>query len=1091
MKRLSVICFTLMLFSSGTAWSQFYQGTQQEFGKNRVQYRDFNWLYYPYENFEVYFYQGGKDLAAYTVEAATKHQEELEALFDYKLDAKIEIVVYNKMSEFRQSNVGITGDTESNIGGSTRIVGSKVFLYFTGDYISYNQQIRAGLAEVLVSQLMYGGDWKQVIKNNTLLQLPDWYLKGLIEYAEGGFDAEREAYMQDGVMSGTFQRFNWLEGKDATYAGYALWRYIADVFGENVIPNILYMTKVSRNVESGFLYILGVSLSSLMDDFNAYYYRTYSSDQLTKKMPEWEPETVKPNTAERSSRKWRKKLGELPVKSKDKWDYSEFKLSPDQENVAYTTNEMGQIMVWLYNLNTGKKKRIFKHGYPLQRLNDESYPVLAWHPSGLILTFVYEKKGRAFIVNYNLEDKKVVEKELFRIDKVISMDYAQDGRRIAFSGVKQGQSDIYIYQTIGNNQTQITNDIYDDLEPQFIHNSEKIIFSSNRPDDTLRTDDFNSVFELNKDIFILDVENRSNILERVTNTPDVDESKPFQYDDQRYTYLAAREKKLNRYIAKLDSAISRIDTTIHYRYFTVSNQVSDFERVPLEYDFNERTGEFSMVFYENEIYTWYRENSKSDISLAIAPTSGNDSEPVEQGVDVLTIEPEKLKEGQIDIDNYTFEEDGLDYEFEKETISLDTFDSSSSADSLAADSAEKEFILPKPRNYRLNFATDYVLSQVDNQFNSLFYQRNFGPTSTFPGISGFLQLGVSDLFEDYKIVGGIRLSVSLDNSDIALSYEDLSKRVDRKFILQRQGNRLISEDGFGINEVQTYSAEYQYKYPFTELASFRLSATYRLDRNVTLATDILNLAVPNRLDHNVGLKAQYVYDNTISRGLNLFNGTRYKVWGEYLRNPFGNEESMWVIGGDFRHYERLHRDLILAVRFAGHTSFGDRQVITYLGGVDNWLFQRIDEASEIPQDEKFFFQALGSPLRGFFVNARNGNSFAVTNAEIRWPVFKYFMRKPIRSDFIQNFQVVGFGDVGSAWTGPHPYSDENLFNNQVIERNPITVTIANNREPIVWGYGFGLRSRLLGYFVRADWAWGVDDGMVLPRVFHLSLSMDF
>jgi hypothetical protein len=53
------------------------------------------------------------------------------------------------------------------------------------------------------------------------------------------------------------------------------------------------------------------------------------------------------------------------------------------------------------------------------------------------------------------------------------------------------------------------------------------------------------------------------------------------------------------------------------------------------------------------------------------------------------------------------------------------------------------------------------------------------------------------------------------------------------------------------------------------------------------------------------------------------------------------------------------------------------------------------------------------------------------------------------------------------------------------------VSITNNREPVVYGYGFGFHSRMLGYFVRADWAWGVDDGRVLDRVFYLSLNMDF
>ncbi|MGB1032168.1 MAG: TolB family protein, partial [Flavobacteriales bacterium] len=674
----------------------------------------------------------------------------------------------------------ITGDSDSNIGGSTRIVGSKVFLYFSGDYISYNQQIRAALAEVIISKLLYGGDWKQVVKNNTLLQLPDWYLQGLIEYAEGGFSPERTAFIQDGIISGKYDNFNWLEGKDAVYGGYAMWEYISDVYGENVIPNIMYMTKISRNIESGFLYVLGVSLSTLMENFKDYHYRNFSADQLVRQMPEWEP-IGNSKKGEERDKKWKKRLGELPVKSKKHLQYYGFKMSPDQENIAYVTNELGQVKVWMYDRLSGKKKRIFKHGYPLQRINDESFPVLAWHPTGLILSFVYEKQGRAFMVNYNLEDKKLAEKELFRIDKVIDMDYSKDGRKIIFSGVKEGQSDLYMYQSIGNNQTQLTNDIYDDLNPQFIRESEAIIFASNRPDDTLRTDTENSAFPLEKDIFILDLNSGSRVLERVTSTPEVDEIKPFEYDQKRYTYLAQRENKLNRYVARIDSAISRIDTIVHYRFFTVSNQVSNYERIPLEYDYQENSGDFGLVFYENGTYNWYLDNKKSDRILGPGdPDQSSGTPSIDQGVDVLTIEPEPLKEGQIDIKDYQFEDDTRNYEFEKETISLDTFDSQQKSDSLGTDSTATAFELPKPRNYRLNFATDYILSQVDNQFNSQTYQRNNGPTSTFPGISGFVKLGISDLFEDYKIVGGFRLAVSLDNSDLALSFEDLSKRIDRK-----------------------------------------------------------------------------------------------------------------------------------------------------------------------------------------------------------------------------------------------------------------------------------------------------------------------
>jgi hypothetical protein len=107
------------------------------------------------------------------------------------------------------------------------------------------------------------------------------------------------------------------------------------------------------------------------------------------------------------------------------------------------------------------------------------------------------------------------------------------------------------------------------------------------------------------------------------------------------------------------------------------------------------------------------------------------------------------------------------------------------------------------------------------------------------------------------------------------------------------------------------------------------------------------------------------------------------------------------------------------------------------------------------------------------------------------PVFRYFINRPIKSDFINNFQVVGFGDVGSAWTGSNPYSKDNSLYTKVITKYPITVTIDNLIEPVVAGYGFGLRSRLLGYFLRADWAWGVEDGRRGKSIFYFSMGLDF
>lgn len=1099
------LLFALFALFSLSAEAQFYMGSQQEFGKNRVQYREFNWLYYPANNFDVYYYQGGKDLAAYIARSAQSNLKDLETFFDYRLEEQVQIIVYNKQSEFRQSNIGITGDEQYNIGGSTRISGSKLFVYFTGDYQALEAQIREGLASVLFTQMMYGGDWKEVIKNAALLSVPVWYEEGLKSYASERWDAEVSAYVRDGLMSGRYRRFNLLEGKDARYAGHALWKFIGDVYGENVIPNILYMTRISRSIESGFLFVLGASLNTVTDEFIDYYGQQFRQDQRRKSNPDFLPlypagqaekqaefEAMDDEDRERfMQRKWSKRMGELPVKTKKKYVYSEAKVSPNGEQLAFGTNEKGQYKIWLYDRESGKAKRILKRDHRLDRITDESYPILAWHPTSRILTYVFEDQGRPFIGNYNLDERKHTVKELFRIDKVTSMDYAPEGRRMIFTGVREGRSDLYLYQVIGNNQEALMEDIYDDLYPHFLPDGQKVVFASNRPDDTLRTEVPNAPFDRQLDIYVMDLNSRQ--LERITNTPDINESHPYPYDDERYTFLGEKEGFRNRYLASVDSAISRIDTTVHYRFFTVTEPLSDLSMPPLDYQFDHASGEWTMSYIQNGKMALQFGKRDEDFVSAGAGSVGNTDggRKGSDGLEVFTFTESRKEAPEVDVNNYRFEDDPTDFSYEKETVNIGDGGEVTKQDEAAKDSAATAVLeLAKPRNYRLNFTTDYVLTQVDNTFSNQFYQQFSGPTTMFPGISAVMKLGISDLFEDYKFVGGFRLSGSLDNNDYGLSFEDLSGRVDRRIQFMRQANRQLVNNA-SIVQLHTHTFEYQLRYPIHELLSVRVTGIYRQDRSVFLSTDPQNLGRPNRNLHNVGGRVEYVFDNTLPRGLNLRLGTRYKFWAEYYAEPLVEESNFGVLGADFRHYERIHRDMIFAFRAAASTSFGSRKLVHYLGGVDNWIFQRVDEDMPIAEDMNYFYQTLASPMRGFWVNSRNGNSFAVINTEVRWPIFKYFLQKPIKSDFIENFQVVGFSDVGSAWTGLHPYSDENRFNRLTFDNYPITVVVDNNREPIVWGYGFGLRSRVLGYFVRADWAWGVDDGMVMPRVFHLSLSLDF
>lgn len=1076
---LKYLCLTAVLLTTflHVAKGQYYTGSNLDFGQNRVQYNQFFWQSYNFERFKVFFHGDGKNHAIYAAKSAHKSLQEVELLLDFDLKQKIEILVFNSQSQFQQSNIGLTNDNNTNIGGVTKIMGSKIFVYYEGDHSSFDDQIRSGLAQIVLHQLMYGGNWKDVLKNNTLLNLPEWYLNGFISYVGKGWSTEIDNRVKDGILNDRFANFNALKKADSELAGHAIWNYIAEVYGENVIPNILYMTRVSRSVESGFLFVLGTSLRSIIFDYQTYYKRKYLIDE-----------------------KFRGNIpsGELVFKKKQKYVYSRFCVSPDGKNAAFVTNECGQYKVWIYDIEKNKLRKIHKGGLDLNRIVDHTFPILTWHPTGKALTYFVEKKGEVLFNIYSIDDKKTTRRPLLGLNKVISANYSNDGKFIIMSAVKNGQTDLFLYKVIGNSQKQLTNDIYDDLTPSFVDNSTKVIFASNRTSDTLRINKKVDIKEYNrnKDIFIMNLD-KPVFLTRITKTPEINESQPFQRGNNQYTFLSNQSGITNRYLAAYDSAISHIDTTIHYRYFSVINPLTNYSRPILEHLEYTNSGRYSQLIYEGGSYHFYIANSNTDVVLEkaeIFPTQYMKFLLGANGIEVLPLDTaivDSSASNGIDIENYRFEDDQPEYE--KEVVTFED-PKESPRDSISGKLsdlvAEEEFVLPRQDLYKVNFTTDYVVTQLDNSFLNQSYQR-FAPGIYYsnPGFNSLIKFGIIDLMEDYRVIGGLRFPANFNSNEYMVCYENLKNRLDKKYLVSRQTFTRFYEDR--VDKIQTYDGKYNLKFPFSEVASLRATANIRVDRNITQSTDQFTLGIPNATDYWGGFKLEYVYDHAIPLGLNLYRGLRMKFWGEAYREIFESKTDLFTLGGDIRQYTRIWRNMVWANRIAGSTSFGNRKLVYYMGGVDNWLLPRFDNSIQIDPNNDYYFQTIATPVRGFYQNARNGNSFAVINSELRIPIIKMLSWKPMKSDFAENFMLIGYGDVGAAWTGWDPYSTDNSFNTTIVRDGNLLITIENQREPIIYGYGFGVRSKLFGYYVRFDWAWGVDDGVVLPSVKYLSLSMDF
>lgn len=452
----------MLLGTSGTL-AQFYNGLNMNFGKNRVQYHDFLWLYYKFPDFDTYFYLNGQELAQFTARYATLQIPAMQNKIESQLDNKIQFIIFNNLTDLKQSNIGLMTEESYNTGGITHILGSKVFLYFDGNHVNFQDQIRAGIAEMLFDQMMFGGSVGQQVKTSTFFSMPKWFKVGAISYLSDEWNVDFDNHVRDGILSGRYKKVNNLEGEDAVYAGHSLWRYISIQYGPAAVSNIIHMTSISNSIDKGFLYVLGIQFKQVVPEWRSFYEKEY--EQF--KDVESHPENV------------------LPVKFKTDLVYNHAAISPYGEYVAYTSNELGRIHIYLYNLASGKRKTIWSRGVTIDTKTDYSYPLLAWHPTGKLLAIALEEKGMPYLYFYNLEEKKFSKQIIYEVQKITDISYSDNGQLLVMSAVRDGQSDVYVFNVAASSFDQLTDDLYSELNPRFINNSSQIIFSSNRENDTI------------------------------------------------------------------------------------------------------------------------------------------------------------------------------------------------------------------------------------------------------------------------------------------------------------------------------------------------------------------------------------------------------------------------------------------------------------------------------------------------------------------------------------------------------------------------------------------------------------------------------
>jgi outer membrane protein assembly factor BamA len=190
--------------------------------------------------------------------------------------------------------------------------------------------------------------------------------------------------------------------------------------------------------------------------------------------------------------------------------------------------------------------------------------------------------------------------------------------------------------------------------------------------------------------------------------------------------------------------------------------------------------------------------------------------------------------------------------------------------------------------------------------------------------------------------------------------------------------------------------------------------------------------------------------------------------------------------GDARSYASFGRSrYTFALRASGGASLGPQQQLFYSSGVQNWVNRGFDADNGFPilQVTDFVFATPVMPLRGSEINTVNGSYFGLVNAEFRFPLVAALLPGPIPLLPFYNIQGVAFTDVGAIWGGR---GDDTRFN--VFRNDPELGRVFDN---LLVGSGLGLRTILLGYPVRLDWAWPYDGKHFGDRRIYFSIGFDF
>ena len=1051
MKRIAPLLILLALpLAVGSA-----QNGNLSFGKNKVQYKSFEWEFVQSDHFDVYFAQDGYELAEYAAESLEDSYTSIAKLMRYEIKDRIAVVVYNSHNEFQQTNV-IDEYLEEGIGGVTELFKNRVVVPFEGNYHMFRHVLHHELVHAVINDMFYGGSIQALLSSRAPVALPLWMNEGLAEYAALKWDTNSDMFLRDATIHGYLPPIDYLGGYFAYRGGQAVWHYIAMKYGEQKISEILNRIKGSRSIDQGFKATIGLTIKELSERWEKEMKVTYWPDIAKREEPEdFAHKRITDHT----------KLGNFYNTSPA--------ISPQGDKIVFMSDRDDYLDVFLASAIDGEILDKVVDGQRTSEFEELHLltPGLTWSPDGKKIALATKAGARDAVITVNIEsgDREKIDMPL---DGVFSVDWSHDGTYIVFSGVKAPQSDIYVYNLESRQLTNLTDDIYSDFDPVFSHDGKKIYFVSDRQDrvgaDRTALIGRKAFFGTGqRDIYELDVATRT--IRRVTNDALSDEMSPIPSPDgARLMYVSDRNGINNIYVRDLSSgadipitnsisgvyqlslstdASKLVFSSLNEAGFDVFLMLRPFER-RLSVDRLEPT-----EFFKKRLGLPVAERPKQITSTTVSSDTVAVQENLVILADTSDQEMQYRTASRVDLRNYVFSEEHMRKDTASNSRAPETrFEVSDSRDT------EGNYI---PRKYKLNFTPDLV-------YGSAGY-------NTFFGLEGSTVMAFSDMMGDHRIVFLTNLLLDLKNSDYGLTYLYLPSRIDYGFNAFHSARFLFLGDTM-----------YRFRvWGLGGIASYPIDRFNRVDVDLTwLNLSREDLDNPFRTSQRRSFvlpSVSYVHDNSLWQGgwFGPNNGSRFNLAFYGSTRYMSSALDLQTYTFDYRSYSKWAQELVFMFRTSAGLSNGRDQQFFFIGGTDGWINRSFDGGSiPIVDIEDYMFLTPVLPVRGYNYNAMNGTRFAMMNFELRFPLVRYLIFGPLPIGF-QNILGTAFVDLGSAWSNTKSW--------QGFGKDQYGFTVTRD---LLIGTGYGTRLLFFGMPLRIDVAWRFTWSGFSAPVYYFSLGPD-